>query len=78
MSIIFFGVLYLASIWKSPRWQIGSEGRQGGREACVLVGDKEVSGSGEKAVAAANMPCMDRLREELSCAVRVLLLFFFI
>jgi hypothetical protein len=47
-------------------------------EKPVLVGDKEASGSGEKAVAAANMPCMDRLREELSCAVRVLLLFFFI
>jgi hypothetical protein len=47
-------------------------------EKPVLVGDKEASGSGEKAVAAANMTCMDRLREELPCAVRVLLLFFFI
>ena len=44
-------------------------------EKVVLVGDKEASGSGEKAAATGNMPCMDRLREELSCAVRVLLFF---
>ncbi|XP_066391581.1 uncharacterized protein [Miscanthus floridulus] len=39
------------------------------REKVVLVGDKEASGSGEKAAATGNMPCMDRLREELSCAI---------
>ncbi|XP_066400657.1 uncharacterized protein [Miscanthus floridulus] len=38
-------------------------------EKVVLVGDKEASGSGEKAAATGNMPCMDRLREELSCAI---------
>jgi hypothetical protein len=31
------------------------------------VGGKETAGSAKEAVA---MPCMDRLREELSCAVR--------
>jgi hypothetical protein len=31
------------------------------------VGGKETAGSAKDAVA---MPCMDRLREELSCAVR--------
>ncbi|KAJ1278487.1 hypothetical protein BS78_04G083400 [Paspalum vaginatum] len=35
----------------------------------VDVGEKEASGSGEKAVATGNLPCMDRLREELSCAI---------
>jgi hypothetical protein len=41
----------------------------------VVVGEKEASGSGEKAAATDNLPCMDRLREELSCAVRVVLWF---
>ncbi|PAN20163.1 hypothetical protein PAHAL_3G353900 [Panicum hallii] len=35
----------------------------------VVVGEKEASGSGEKAAATDNLPCMDRLREELSCAI---------
>ncbi|XP_066327284.1 uncharacterized protein [Miscanthus floridulus] len=38
-------------------------------EKVVLVGNKEASGSGEKAAATGNMPCIDRLREELSCAL---------
>ncbi|XP_008667000.1 uncharacterized isoform X1 [Zea mays] len=46
-------------------------------EKVVVVGDKEASGSGDKAasgsgdkaVATGNLPCMDRLREELSCAI---------
>ncbi|CAL4907185.1 unnamed protein product [Urochloa decumbens] len=39
------------------------------KEKVVVVGEKEASGSGEKAVAMGNLPCMDRLREELSCAI---------
>ena len=39
----------------------------------VVVGEKEASGSGEKAAATGDLPCMDRLREELSCAVRAVL-----
>ncbi|RLM98716.1 uncharacterized protein C2845_PM06G26930 [Panicum miliaceum] len=35
----------------------------------VVVGEKEAPGSGEKAAATGNLPCMDRLREELSCAI---------
>jgi hypothetical protein len=54
-------------------------------EKVVVVGDKEASGSGDKAasgsgdkaVATGNLPCMDRLREELSCAVLALLFFFY-
>ncbi|RCV18399.1 hypothetical protein SETIT_3G298300v2 [Setaria italica] len=38
-------------------------------EKDVLVGEKEASGSGEKAAATGNLPCMDQLREELSCAI---------
>jgi hypothetical protein len=40
----------------------------------VIVGEKEESGSGAKAASMDNLPCMDRLREELSCAVSVNLL----
>ncbi|CAN6333632.1 unnamed protein product [Urochloa humidicola] len=39
------------------------------KEKVVVVGEKEASGSGEKAAATGNLPCMDRLREELSCAI---------
>jgi hypothetical protein len=38
-------------------------------EKPVVVGKGEPSGSGKKADTAANLPCMDRLWEELSCAV---------
>nr|CAB3465689.1 unnamed protein product [Digitaria exilis] len=38
-------------------------------EKVIVVGDKEASGSGEKAPATGNLACMDRLREELSCAI---------
>ncbi|GJN27965.1 hypothetical protein PR202_gb16035 [Eleusine coracana subsp. coracana] len=38
-------------------------------EKPVVVGDKEASGSGEKRDAMGKLPCMDRLREELSCAI---------
>lgn len=34
----------------------------------VVVGEKEVCS--EKAASTSELPCMDRLREELSCAVR--------
>ncbi|GJM87618.1 hypothetical protein PR202_ga03590 [Eleusine coracana subsp. coracana] len=38
-------------------------------EKPVVVRDKEASGSGEKGDAMGKLPCMDRLREELSCAI---------
>ncbi|CAN6338118.1 unnamed protein product [Urochloa humidicola] len=38
-------------------------------EKVLVVGEEEASGSGEKAAATGNLPCMDRLREELSCAI---------
>ncbi|TVU51749.1 hypothetical protein EJB05_03192 [Eragrostis curvula] len=38
-------------------------------EKAVVVGKEEASGSGEKAAAAGKLPCMDRLQEELSCAI---------
>nr|CAB3461906.1 unnamed protein product [Digitaria exilis] len=38
-------------------------------EKVVVVGEKEASGSGEKAPVTGNLACMDRLREELSCAI---------
>jgi hypothetical protein len=39
-------------------------------EKPIVVGKEEVSGFGKKADPTTNLPCMDRLREELSCAVR--------
>uniref|UniRef100_A0A0A8XN58 RING-type E3 ubiquitin transferase n=1 Tax=Arundo donax TaxID=35708 RepID=A0A0A8XN58_ARUDO len=38
-------------------------------EKVVVVVEKEASGSGDDAAAAGKLPCMDRLREELSCAI---------
>jgi len=38
-------------------------------EKAVIVGEKETSGSGEKAAATGNLLCMDWLWEELSCAI---------
>lgn len=38
-------------------------------EKVVAMGEKEAFGSGEMAATAGNLPCMDRLREELSCAI---------
>jgi hypothetical protein len=39
-------------------------------EKPVVVGKEEASGSGVEADPAGKLPCMDRLQEELSCAVR--------
>lgn len=38
-------------------------------EKVVVAGQKDASGSAEKAAATGELPCMDRLREELSCAI---------
>jgi len=65
----------LALIWESLDGKLKVKDAKEGKEKAVVVGEKEASGSGEKAAAAGNLPCMDRLREELSCAVRVVLWF---
>ena len=63
----------LALIWESLDGKLKVKDAKEGKEKAVVVGEKEASGSGEKAAAAGNLPCMDRLREELSCAVRAVL-----
>lgn len=60
------------SVWTFSIW--GSvDGKKGAKvkedENPVVVGEKEASGSGEKGDVMGQLPCMDRLREELSCAV---------
>ena len=74
-SIIFLSVFSLCRWFGNPLDGKSEVKATKEEEKVVLVGDKEASGSGEKAAATGNMPCMDRLREELSCAVRVLLFF---
>lgn len=59
---ICLGIVGLALIWRS------TDGKE--EEKVVVVGKKDASGSAEKAAATGDLPCMDRLREELSCAVR--------
>lgn len=68
------GVLYLTLIWKSLDGKSEVKAAKEDKKV-VVVGEKEASGSGEKAAATSNLPCMDRLREELSCAVSFVILY---
>ncbi|XP_062204181.1 uncharacterized protein LOC133906329 [Phragmites australis] len=47
----------------------GEGAKEGEEEKVVVAGNEGASGSGGEAAAAGNLPCMDQLREELSCAI---------
>jgi hypothetical protein len=71
------GLLDLALIWELLDGKSEVKDAKEEEEKAVVVGEKEASGSGEKATATANLLCTDWLREELSCAVKVVLWFRF-
>ena len=69
------GLLDLALIWESLDDKSEVKHAKEEEEKVVVVGEKKASGYGEKAVAMGNLPCTDWLREDVSCAVRVVLWF---